>query len=273
MAELQQTIADVCFSLEKAQSVAEIRRDLEIAADVLGADFYLFGIRTGRNITPPQQKVISNYPEAWQRYYDASGAFAFDPVLAKAMQVTGAFRWDGLHHDEQQLALRQKAVKSGMVYGFTCSDRGLEGSFGLLSFSGRHPFGPEPEQWELITLAAALLAMTTHKVVSNVIAQKSEVAEDLAATLTESERKCLEMMASAMTAEEAAEELHVKPRTVRYYLDRVAEKLGVETRREAVMKALTSGIIDPRRFPDANFGHGPRRRDSSPTIGKRHSRP
>jgi Response regulator containing a CheY-like receiver domain and an HTH DNA-binding domain len=61
------------------------------------------------------------------------------------------------------------------------------------------------------------------------------------------------MMAEAMTAKQAAAVLGVQPRTVRYYLDRAAEKLGVNTRREAVLKALADGIIDTRKFPLAGF--------------------
>jgi DNA-binding CsgD family transcriptional regulator len=60
-------------------------------------------------------------------------------------------------------------------------------------------------------------------------------------------------MATAMTAKEVADVLGVQERTVRYYLDRAAEKLGVTSRKEAVLKAVADGIIDLRKFPQAGF--------------------
>jgi DNA-binding CsgD family transcriptional regulator len=255
MPDLLQTIAGLCFQMEKAQSFDAVRDLLRSAATSFGASFYLFGIRTGRNISPPQQKVITNYPEPWQRYYDEHGAYAFDPVINKAFQFVGTFRWDGLHHDERQLALRRESVRNGMDFGFSCSDRGPEHSFGILSFCGQQRIAPTLEDWDATASAAALLAATTNKAVSRIIEARNERKAEHGEQLSDTERKCLEMMACAMTAEQAAAALKVRPRTVYYYLDRAAEKLGVTTRREAVMKALAEGIIDLRQFPKAGFGH------------------
>ena len=63
----------------------------------------------------------------------------------------------------------------------------------------------------------------------------------------------MQIVANGKTAKQAAEQLGVKPRTIRYYLDRAAEKLGVESRKEAVLKAVAEGIVDPRQFPPAGF--------------------
>lgn len=259
MSELFDVIAGLCFQLEKAQSFGAVREVLETAAGALTVSFYLFGFRTGRNIAPPQQKIITNYPQAWQHYYDEQGAYAFDPVVNKAFESVGTFRWDGLHADARQMALRRESVRNGMEFGFSCSDRGPEGSMAILSFCGRHPIAPEPEQWETTSTAATLLASATNKALCRIIEAKSANAAH-AQELSENERKCLEMMASAMSAERVATALKVRRRTVYYYLDRAAEKLGVETRREAVMKALAEGIIDIRHFPKAGFGHDPKTR-------------
>jgi hypothetical protein len=48
---------------------------------------------------------------------------------------------------------------------------------------------------------------------------------------------------------------------VRYYLDRAAEKLGVRTRKEAVLKAVADGIVDTRQFPPAGFHSGTKDKD------------
>jgi DNA-binding CsgD family transcriptional regulator len=253
MPDLLHSTAEFCLQMEQAPSEPVVRAILLSATPVFGADFFTFGMRTGKTVSPPQQIVISNYPKPWQRYYDEQGAFAFDPVINRAFQSAGAFRWDGLHRDERQLALRREAVRNGMTYGFSCSDRGPDASLAILSFCGERPIASEAVHWEATAAAAALLAGTTSRAMTRII-QAMNAAKALAQSLSEAERKCLEMMAAAMTARQAAAVLKVKPGTVRYYLDRAAEKLGVETRREAVMKALAEGIIDTRQFPNAGFG-------------------
>jgi len=241
------------LQMEKAPSEQVVRDILCSAAPIFGADFFTFGMRTGKTISPPQQIVISNYPKTWQRYYDEQGAFAFDPVINRAFQSAGAFRWDGLHKDERQLALRRESVRNGMTYGFSCSDRGPDASLAILSFCGARPIAPEAVLWEATAAAAALLAGTISRAMTRIVHARN-IAKALAESLSEAERRCLEMMAAAMTAKQAATVLKVQPGTVRYYLDRAAEKLGVGTRKEAVMKALAEGIIDTRQFPNAGFG-------------------
>lgn len=253
MPDLLHSTAEFCFQMDQAPSEQAVREVLRAAAPVLGADFFLFGMRTGKSVSPPVQIVISNYPKPWQRYYDEQGAFAFDPVILRAIQAPGSFRWDGLHRDERQLALRRESVRNGMTYGFSTADHAPDRSFAILSFCGERPLAPEPEQWEASAASAALLASTTNRAVTRIILARNAANSALTQPLSDAERHALELMASAMTADEAASVLRVQPRTVRYYLDRAAEKLGVESRKEAVMKALAEGIIDLRHFPPAGF--------------------
>jgi len=251
MSELLRIVAEQCLKIEGARSESIVKAALKVAADTFGATYYLFGIRTGRSVRPPQQIVISNYTKAWRQYYDDHGASAFDPVINKAFQFEGAFRWDGLHHDERQLALRRESVRNGMEFGFSCADRGTDGSMAILSFCGNRPIAPNPEQWETVSASAVLLASVTNKAITRIVEARTK---SFGKALTERERKALLLIATGATAKQAALALAVKPRTIRYYLDRAAEKLGVESRKEAVIKAVADGIVDTRQFPRAGFG-------------------
>lgn len=264
MSEMLHAIAELCVDMEKARSESAVHSVLRAASQVFDASFYLFGIRTGRSISPPQQKVLSNYPDPWQRYYDRQGAYDFDPVVNKAFQSVGAFRWEGLHHDERQLALRRESIRNGMEFGFSCSDRGPEGSIAILSFCGDRPLVPNPDDWERAAAATALLASATNKAMTRLLEAASRRSPVFGPALSEAERKALTLVATGATFKQAAEALGVKPRTVRYYLDRAAEKLGVDTRKGAVHKALAEGIIDTRQFPPAGFGKEPEQRESGP---------
>ncbi|MDB5975027.1 MAG: LuxR family transcriptional regulator [Nevskia sp.] len=250
MSDRLHAIAEVCINMGQTQSRAAVRETLKAAIPIFGTSFVLFGMRTGRSITPPRQLVITTYPKAWQDYYDANNAYAFDPVINKAFQSEGAFRWDGLHHDPRQLALRRESVRNGMEFGFSCADRGSDGSLAILSFCGGQPIAREPDQWEQVAAAAALLTSVTNKAVTRII---EATAKTFGKALSLSELKTLEIIGAGHTGKQAAAILGVKPRTIRYYLDRAAEKLGVDTRKEAILKAVADGIVDTREFPPAGF--------------------
>lgn len=248
--DLLRSVAELCIRLDQARSKAAVKDILRSASPIFGASFVLFGMRTGRSIAMPRQIVITTYPKAWQDYYDVNNAYAFDPIINKAFQTEGAFRWDGLHHDERQLALRRESVRNGMEFGFSCADRGADGSMAILSFCGSRPFAPEPSDWEQVAAAAVLLASVTNKALTRIV---EAGAKSYGKALSKMELEALQLIAGGKTAKQAAEQLGVKPRTIRYYLDRAAEKLGVESRKEAILKAVAEGIVDPREFPPAGF--------------------
>lgn len=256
MPELFQTIAELCFRIEAADCLAQVREILRAAAEAFGASFFLFAMRSGKNVSPPLQIIVNSYPKRWQRRYDELGATAFDPVVATAMQFKGPFRWDGLHQDARQMELRRESVRCGMSYGFSCSDRGADASAAILSFCGDRPIAPEPGQWELAAVSISLLASATHKAMKRIVEARNGRNNTAGESLNFAERESLRMTAEGMTAAEVGNVLGVAARTARYYLDRAAEKLGVPTRKEAVTKALAEGIIDLRRFPNAGFGNG-----------------
>ena len=253
MPELLNSIAELCVRMECADDFALVREILSAAAEAFGASFFLFGMRTGKTISPPMQIAISNYPKGWRSRYDELGGLAVDPVVAMALQAKTPFRWDGLHKTEQQLELRRESVRCGMDYGFSCPDRGPDGSIAILSFCGRNRIAPEPDRWERTAALAALLASATHRAVARMLEARNGGGISAWQSLNTAERESLRMTAAGMTAADIGKVLGVATRTVRYYLDRAAEKLGASSRKEAVTRAIAEGIIDLREFPNVGF--------------------
>lgn len=248
-----QAVGELCFRIQNARTLTSLREVLRSAAETFRCSFFVFGMRSGTAVRPPVQLVLSNYPKPWQRYYDASGAHAFDPVVLNALQFKGPFCWDGLHKTPQQLALREASIRNGMTVGFTTSHLGAGASAALLSFCGDRPQPAFPEEWPRIAAALSLLVASAHDTVASIVLERAPVDGPGRTPLTEVEVKCLELTARAKTAEQVGHLLGKRPRTVRYYLDRAAQKLGVATRKEAVATAIAQGIIDTRKFPPAQF--------------------
>ena len=254
MSRILHLAAEHCFELEQAQSLAGVRDALGQAVSLFGASFYFIVMRSGKSISPPVQLVLTTYPKRFQRYFDEQRAIEYDPVVMHALTVEGgSFRWDGLYRTERELALHKVCVECGMEFGFSCGDRGADGSVALLCFCGSKPIAPDPAEWEHTAAATVLLAASAHRALMRMARRHHSRTASGAGALSNAELQALQMTASAMTAAQVASLLGVKPGTVRYYLDRAAAKLGAASRREAVSKAIAQGIVDTRHFPMAGF--------------------
>lgn len=67
---------------------------------------------------------------------------------------------------------------------------------------------------------------------------------EAAPDLTPREIQILQMLADGATPQETAERLFISPKTVRNHLTKVYDKLGVNSRSQAIVEALKYGMID-----------------------------
>ncbi|HSW12195.1 MAG TPA: LuxR family transcriptional regulator [Solimonas sp.] len=245
--------AELCFQLDHAQSIEQLRAAFQRAASVFGTSFFFVVFRSGKSISPPVQLVITDYPRRFQQYFDEQRAIEFDPIVMHALTTIGAFRWDGKYRTDRELALQRECIACGMEFGFSCSDRGPEGSQLLLCFCGSKPIAPEADDWDRTASASVMLASVAHRTFIRIARRSAAPPLPGKSRLTVAELQALQMTAAAMTAKEVAAVLGVQPVTVRYYLARAAEKLGVASGREAVARALEDGLVDTRIFPRVGF--------------------
>lgn len=253
MPEILHKTGELCFQLDHAQSIEQVNTTLKNAAGVFGTSFFFVVFRSGKSISPPVQLVITNYPKRFQQYFDKQRAIEFDPIVMHALTTTAAFRWDGKYRTEKELALQRECIACGMEFGFSCGDRGPDGSQLLLCFCGKKPIAPNAEDWNQTASSSVMLASLAHRTLTRIAKRGTSVASTGKSQLTTAELQALQMTASAMTAKQAGAMLGVKPETVRYYLSRAAEKLGVSSGREAVAKALAEGLVETRVFPMVGF--------------------
>jgi two-component system, NarL family, response regulator DegU len=69
-------------------------------------------------------------------------------------------------------------------------------------------------------------------------------AGDDAPQLTEREAQILQLLADGFSPAAVAEKLYISPKTVRNHLSKIYEKLGVNSRSQAIVTALQHGLID-----------------------------
>lgn len=261
-------MAELCFRVDQAQSIEQVRAALGKATTLLGASYFFLVLRSGKSISPPVQLVITTYPKRFQAYFDEQRAIEFDPVVMHALTTSKPFRWEGLYRSERELALQRHCVTCGMEFGFSCPDRGPEGSQLLMCFCGSSPIATGDGEWEQVSSASVMLASVAHRSLIRIARKGAAITPAEQAQLSGPELQALQMTASAMTAKQVAAMLGVKPETVRYYLSRAAAKLGVANGKEAVAKALAAGLVDTRVFPMVGFSQS-----ASDIEGKRPAKP
>jgi DNA-binding CsgD family transcriptional regulator len=244
--------ADLCLDLEKAQSIAQVRAALQQATQVFGASFYFLAMRSGKSFAEPVQLILTTFPARFQRCSDELRAHEW-PLVQQLLNASGVFRLDYLQGAEHALALRTVAAECGMKFGFCSVDRDPDGSVAALCFCGGKPVATDPKAWERTSMSAQLLGRVAHRALVRIAQARTSHRRECKPLLSHMELRALQLTAMAMTADEAAARLNVKRATIRYYLDRAATKLRVPTRKQAVTKAISEGLIETRIFPMAGF--------------------
>lgn len=244
-------IADLCLQAERAENQTAVREALRSAGEVFRADFFLFSMKAGQGLEDVPDVLLTNCPKRWMRWYDHNGAAAFDPVFEQASKFGAPFRWDCLYVSSQQKSLQIESQQCGMIFGCSASDRLHDGSAAILSLSGRYPIAVQAGEWERCAEGLTLLVGALQRRVSRMLRARRP---NLADRLTEAERRCLAIMAAGATMAEAGERLGLRPRTVRYYLDRAAEKLDVDTPKDAILRAVALGLVNRNGLPALQFG-------------------
>jgi len=92
-------------------------------------------------------------------------------------------------------------------------------------------------------LARSALQVASHAAVERVDALKNQTVPVPAPALSARETQCLTYIASGHEDEQISQLLGISPRTVRFHVDSAKTKLGVNSRVQAVTKALRERII------------------------------
>jgi DNA-binding CsgD family transcriptional regulator len=93
-------------------------------------------------------------------------------------------------------------------------------------------------------LVRALLQVASHAAVDRVDGLKNQTVPPTALTLSARETQCLTYIAAGHEDEEISRILGISPRTVRFHVDSAKAKLGVNSRVQAVTKALRARLIN-----------------------------
>ncbi|WP_421317457.1 LuxR family transcriptional regulator [Aeromonas veronii] len=216
---------------------------LRTLSQQMGFDHFRLGFIFPSSIQRPDVRIFNGCPVEWVQAYDKQRFFAVDPVVRKGMKQSTPILWANLITeccDQQDIAgleVMLQAQEMGLRDGITIPWHGANGHVGLLSLITRT--SRTEHQWLTAIPFLSWLAVHVFEAVARVCLAVKLPHEDL--TLRELE--VCQWAAEGKQVSDIAQILGIKPRTVTFHLERIAEKLGASSKNQAISWALMQGIV------------------------------
>lgn len=210
-----------------------------------GYDQVLFGLVASRHAQLEHAFLQSNYSRDWRERYDANRLAYVDPTvshcLSSSLPITWApdtFRTDGAR------ALYEEASAHGVRTGVTLPIHGPNGEFGVLSFASdtRPRAGTERE---LAQVLPSLALIRDYAFASSLRLMNASAAATKAPRLTPRELEVLKWAMAGKSSWEISRITNCSEATVNFHMANVRQKFNVNTRQQAVVKAIALGLITP----------------------------
>jgi len=187
--------------------------------------------------------VISDFPEAWFAHYHSQDYQDIDPVLQHCAHSILPAVWHLLTmpQDAQVARFFDEARRHGLASGVTYSILDKNSAYSIFSLTRGTDHASDRRHIESQIGAGYLLMTYTHE------AMKRLNAADRASPvqLTVRETDCLSWVGRGKTSWEISRILTISERTVIFHINNAVKKLDTRTRSQAVVKALSLGLIRP----------------------------
>jgi len=238
---------DFCHFLEAIDKCSDTQQAFDVLQKhlaILGLDRVVYSLITDNPVF--QQKrghgILKNYPEDWMSYYKSKDYFHVDPVIKVIKQQSGAFHWGDLPQIKSNLQKKEillmNEAKDATLYdgiGISIHEAGRIIGMGAASSSGK--IDKDSVMLGLVNAMCCNFHAFYYK--------KSRKTSTETINLSQREVDILAFTAEGKTQSEIAQILVISENTVKAYFKRIYDKLGVNSKTLAVVKALSYGLIAP----------------------------
>lgn len=237
-------VSDFAAALAATGDRDERRALFSRAVGALGVSHFAY-LNTATRLAP--WYLETTYPEAWIERYIQQGYVEVDVVPAQGRRSPLPFRWRPLldHPGTPARAhtVFDEAAEFGIHDGMSVPIHRADG-FSLMSMAVADPALLAPK-------AAAerhriqLMSLYYHDAVERAAPAGGPARTDPPVRLTPREREVLLWASRGKTGWEIAQILHVAERTVVFHAENAKAKLGASSRSQAVVRAITLGLLAP----------------------------
>jgi len=231
--------------LLKCDNESDWRNTLFQLARDQGFDQVLYGAVGSRHAKLETAFLQSNYSSAWRDRYDTDKLHYVDPTVGHCLTSSLPIVWEPDTFDApREREFYEEACGHGIRSGITFPIHGPNGEFGVISFaSDTLPDGKFDEQ--IATYMADLSLIRDYAFESSLKFLGPRPGAEPAPRLTRRELEVLNWVMVGKSSWEISKITRCSEATVNFHIANVRQKFGVNTRQQALVKAISLGILTP----------------------------
>jgi LuxR family quorum-sensing transcriptional regulator LasR len=203
-----------------------------------------FGMAGSRHARPESAFVQSNYPLKWRERYDAERLAYVDPLVTHCMGSTLPLMWQPeIFRSPAQRAMYEEASTHGLRAGVTFPIHGPNAEFGSLSFAA--DVAPDAAYLKELTGVLPDLALVRDYAFASGVRFCPPPTQETAPRLTPRELEVLNWVMVGKSSWEISKITGCSEATVNFHMGNIRQKFNVNTRQQAVVRAISLGLISP----------------------------
>lgn len=237
-----------CFADLMSYTCVENWRDrIFQISNELGYERSLLAMLPDRN-TPFEAELAflhTTYPSGWLDKYDKEKMAHVDPAVSHCVsKSTPLILSPDIFSTHQQKAVYEESCSYGICTGVILPLHGVNGEMGLLCLVADTRSGGKLE-CETARNIPALTLFRDFILETSLRFMKPSSLAKLPVPLTPRELECLKWCAAGKTSWEIAQILYCSVAAVNFHFDNLRRKFRTTSRRQAVVKAIHYGLIQP----------------------------
>jgi len=230
--------------LMEATDAEAWRQTLFGLSRALGFDQVLFAVVHSRHTQFEQAFLQSNYSAEWRDHYDAERLAYVDPTVGHCLTSTLPFVWEPeTFSTDEGRALYEEACGYGIRTGVTLPIHGPNGEVGMLSLASDAPPGDKFTRQVEHTMGS--LTLVRDYAFASSVPFSQQGGGEAVPRLTRRELEVLNWVMAGKSSWEISMITRCSEATVNFHLANVRQKFNVNTRQQAVVKAIALGLLTP----------------------------
>ena len=209
-----------------------------------GFDKVLFAMSGSRHARLDHAFFQTNYPRKWRDRYEAERYAYVDPTVSHCLSSTLPLVWQAdTYRSPAERAIYEEACRYGIRAGVSFPIHGPNGEFGMLNFA----CDPKPERGFAREVVALLpeLALVRDYAFASGVRFCPPVTHEAAPRLTPRELEVLNWVMAGKSSWEISKITGCSEATVNFHMGNIRQKFNVNTRQQAVVRAISLGMISP----------------------------
>ena len=187
----------------------------------------------------------SNYSNEWRKRYDADRLAYVDPTVSHCLASALPIVWQpGIFGAPAQRELYEEACGYGIRSGVTFPIHGPNGEFGVVSFAADAAPGPSTSR-ELYHHLPDLALIRDYAFQGASRFCGGAATMEAPPRLTRRELEVLTWAMAGKSSWEISKIISCSEATINFHMANVRQKFNVNTRQQAVVKAIALGLITP----------------------------